>query len=184
MVSSAMPSSSSRSSSCADVACRGRSSCRGTCDCHRPAWPRLSGLVWVTQVHVGDVAPDEERRVRLVLALDEVDGARRRSRRRWSPSAWRSAGRCPRCVCLPTGPYRSSASSDPRRWPMSGCTPRGSSELVQPRELVLGAGSRRCSGSSSALRWYRLPKNSSKPCTVGRYLFRSPRWFLPNCPVA
>nr|WP_246777666.1 ABC transporter permease subunit [Rhizobium sp. BG4] len=26
--------------------------------------------------------------------------------------------------------------------------------------------------------------NSSKPCLVGRYSSRSPRWFLPNCPVA
>ncbi len=31
---------------------------------------------------------------------------------------------------------------------------------------------------------YRLPKNSSKPWLVGRYSFRSPRWFFPNCPVA
>ena len=29
-----------------------------------------------------------------------------------------------------------------------------------------------------------MPKNSSKPWTVGRCLSRSPRWFLPNCPVA
>src|SRR5208283_1884078 len=28
------------------------------------------------------------------------------------------------------------------------------------------------------------PKNSSKPCTHGRNWFKSPRWFLPNCPVA
>jgi len=30
----------------------------------------------------------------------------------------------------------------------------------------------------------RLPKNSSKPCSVGKNSSRSPRWFLPNCPVA
>lgn len=26
------------------------------------------------------------------------------------------------------------------------------------------------------------PKNSSKPCTVGRNWLRSPKWFLPNWP--
>jgi hypothetical protein len=39
-------------------------------------------------------------------------------------------------------------------------------------------------GSSSAFRWYRLPKNSSKPWLVGSMWLRSPRWFLPNWPVA
>jgi hypothetical protein len=31
---------------------------------------------------------------------------------------------------------------------------------------------------------YALALYSSKPCTVGRNWFRSPRWFFPNCPVA
>jgi len=29
-----------------------------------------------------------------------------------------------------------------------------------------------------------IAENSSKPWTVGRYSSRSPRWFLPNWPVA
>ncbi|MNP53437.1 hypothetical protein D3C76_1479150 [compost metagenome] len=29
-----------------------------------------------------------------------------------------------------------------------------------------------------------MPKNSSKPWLVGRYSSLSPKWFLPNCPVA
>ena len=38
-------------------------------------------------------------------------------------------------------------------------------------------------GSSSALRWYRLPKNSSNHARWARCLFISPKWFLPNWPV-
>src|SRR5918994_2957632 len=71
MVSSAMPSSSSLSSS------------RPTCVVvdhrvvvRRPPVPRLTDTLRLgvgAQVHVSGVHPDEERRVALLLALDEVD---------------------------------------------------------------------------------------------------------------
>ncbi len=65
-------------------------------------------------------------------------------------------------------------------------TPRGPkvSRKVLPLAIFISAGKSSFSGSSSALRWYRLPKNSSKPCMVGRCSSRSPWWFLPNWPVA
>ena len=47
-------------------------------DCHRPACPMLSGFVWVMQVHVRHVHPDEERLAGRVLPLDEVLRRRRR----------------------------------------------------------------------------------------------------------
>src|SRR5215813_13150817 len=40
-----------------------------------PACPRLCGLVWVRKVHVGEVDPDEERLVGILLPLDEVHRA-------------------------------------------------------------------------------------------------------------
>ena len=90
------------------------------------------------EVHVGEVAPHEERVARVVLPLDVVDGARRRCRRRWSPSAWRSAGRCPRwSACRPGRTSGRRVRSTPRRWPCTSSTPRGSAKFVQPRELVL-----------------------------------------------
>ena len=70
-VSSAMPSSSSRSSSSPTL--RSWSiivSWYG--DCHGPAWPRLSGLVCVPEVHVRGVDPAEERLAGLVLPPDPV----------------------------------------------------------------------------------------------------------------
>ncbi|MNV80902.1 hypothetical protein D3C71_1745330 [compost metagenome] len=60
-------------------------------------------------------------------------------------------------------------------------TPRG---VLALRNSASSFGQYGRSGSSSALRWYRLPKNSSKPWLVGRYSSLSPKWFLPNWPVA
>ena len=72
MVSSAMPSSSSTSSTWPTL--RSWSiivSWYG--DCHRPAWPTALRLGVGERVHVREVAPDEERRARGVLALDVID---------------------------------------------------------------------------------------------------------------
>ncbi len=72
MVSSAMPSSSTRSSSVPTL--RSWSimvSWYG--DCQRPAWSEALRLGVRPEVHVRHVHPDEERGVRLVLALDEID---------------------------------------------------------------------------------------------------------------
>ena len=55
--------------------------------------------------------------------------------------------------------------------------------LAEVREVLGVRVGRRSPGSSSALRWYRLPKNSSKPWLVGRNSSRSPKWFLPNWAV-
>src|SRR4029078_46907 len=83
-------------------------------------------------------------------------------------------------LCLPTTPQR-------------GCSVVSSVSVAQQCTKLRGptlsryaasSGNEYQEGSDIASRWYRYPKNSSKPCTQGRYLFQSPRWFLPNCPVS
>ncbi len=92
-----------------------------------PGLAPAPGLDVRVEVHVGEVAPHEERVARVVLPLDVVDGARRRCRRRWSPSAWRSAARCPRwSACRRVRTSRRRVRSTPRRWPCTSSTPRGS----------------------------------------------------------
>ena len=65
-------------------------------------------------------------------------------------------------------------------------TPRGPNLLrkTEPSGRTRSPGKSMFSGSSSALRWYKLPKNSSRPWFVGKCSSRSPRWFFPNWPVA
>ena len=103
MVSSAMPSSSSLSSSCADVLV--------VVD-HRvvvlrlpaPGLPEALRLGVRAEVHVGGVEPHEERRVGRLLALDEVE--RRASELSSSMVSIRFlvSGPVSSIRCLPTGP--------------------------------------------------------------------------------
>jgi hypothetical protein len=56
-------------------------------------------------------------------------------------------------------------------------------KVVQDRKL-LSMGIVELRGFLLRVQAIKVAENSSKPCTVGRYLFRSPKWFLPNWPVA
>ena len=98
-------------------------------------------------------------------------------------SAWQTFLRAVGCnwlVCLAVWMSLAATSvSVAHEW----TTPRGRNCALK-RGNSPTDGKFAASGSSSALRWYRLPKNSSNPCAVGRNSSRSPKWFLPNWPVA
>ena len=118
-----------------------------------------------------------------MLPLDEVDGRGRRSRRRSSPSASWSAGRCPRSsACRPGRSGGRSVGVVLVGRPGSGARRAG-------RTLVRNAGSpSRGSRQSPAPprrsggRGCRRTRRSRGPSAGTRC--RSPRWFLPNWPVA
>jgi hypothetical protein len=67
----------------------------------------------------------------------------------------------------PTRPQRGSSVSSSSSVAQLWSTPRGPNRSRNWGKSAAG-GQFGSSGSSSAFRWYRLPKNSSKPCTVGR----------------
>ena len=90
-----------------------------------PGLPDALRLRVGAEVHVRRVEPDEERRLRGGLAVDEVEPRARGPRRRSSPSASSSAGPCPRSAACRRGPSAAPRSRRPRPSPSECRTPRG-----------------------------------------------------------
>ena len=159
-------------------------------DCHSPAWPTLSGLVWVNACMWVKLHQTKNGVARGVLALDVIDCDVRRLRRRWSPSASCSAARCLRwSACRPARTSESSGSVDTSACGLALEHAARMRQLVEQRELIL-VRIVRLLGFFLGVEVIQVAEELVEPVHRRQVLVQvandscRSKWFLPNWPVA
>ena len=86
-------------------------------------------------------------------------------------------------ICLPTAPnFGWSGRPKPFQWP--GISVRHAAAQVRARSGTGPHGIIELLGFLLGVQVIEVAEELIEAVHIGRYLFRSPKWFLPNCPVA